>query len=115
MLYHNNHSASLSSPQVKPTHKQLDTLNGVNVTLFVSEAADLVSIKADNGEEYEFKLSKLREYAEQPEYEPELKKPNKCQVASGVAGVAHSALWGAIHPAAGVGAAVYWWGVGSQC
>lgn len=95
--------------------QEIELENGVNVTLFVNEAADLVSIKADNGEEYEFKLSELRAYAEQPEYERELKKPNKCQVASGVAGVAHSALWGAVHPAAGVAAAAYWWGIGTQC
>lgn len=45
---------------------------------------------------------------------------NGCQVATGAAGIAHGALWGAALggvPGALAGAAVgaFWWGVGTQC
>lgn len=54
----------------------------------------------------------------------QLKKPNQCQVASGIAGLAHSALWGAAVgavygnlPGVAVGTAVgaFWWAIGTQC
>lgn len=53
-----------------------------------------------------------------------LKTPNECQVASGIAGLAHSALWGTAvgvtfgnAPGAVAGAAIgaFWWFIGTQC
>ncbi|KAB3522646.1 hypothetical protein GC425_05425 [Corynebacterium sp. zg254] len=98
--------------------------NGVKATVEVDAVADSIRITADNGENYQFKLSELRSYVQNGDAEEGAealrKKPNSCQVATGIAGIAHSALWGAAvggpaGAAAGAAVGAFWWGVGSQC
>ncbi|MDO4929100.1 MAG: hypothetical protein Q3976_08615 [Corynebacterium sp.] len=94
---------------------------------------DTIEITADNDEHYVFSLSEVQTHAhnESAPATPQvkslktknLKRPNSCQVATGIAGVGHSALWSAAAGtvagpagiAAGAAAGAFWAALGTQC
>lgn len=98
--------------------------NGVTATIELDVPARRVSVSADNGTRITFGLNSLRAYVG-ANRSGELQHPvtplaNSCDVATGVAGIAHSALWGAAlggpaGVAAGIAVGAFWWGVSQGC
>lgn len=108
--------------------------NGISATLTFADENNTLTIEASNGENYVFDLDDLKEQTDPTSDNTigsnpaaslaRIKTPNSCQVATGIAGIAHSALWGAaVGGAVGAGAgavvgagyAAFWWLVGTQC
>lgn len=108
--------------------------NGVYATLTFEDESNTFTVDASNGESYILDLDALEERVNPTDSDTiesapaagsaRIKAPNSCQVATGIAGIAHSALWGAAvggavgagaGAAVGAGYAAFWWLVGTQC
>ena len=108
--------------------------NGISATLTFEDGNNTLAVDASNGENYVFELDDLEEQTNptsdnaigsNPDASlASIKTPNSCQVATGIAGIAHSTLWGAAvggavgagaGAVAGAGYAAFWWLVGTQC
>lgn len=101
--------------------------NGIIARMSFNKKTGVFHIGATNGIKYDININSISaNTVEQEKYEAELrmKRPNGCQVATGIMGLAHTALWsGAAGAAFGglAGVAVgtiygaFWWAVGTQC
>lgn len=96
--------------------------NGVIARMTFDEKTGVFHVGATNGADYDIDMERLaREGSDYASFEAEnRKRPNKCQVATGIAGIAHTTLWSAAvggpwGAVAGLGYGLFWWAVGSQC
>lgn len=95
--------------------------NGREAVLTVDEENDTVTVTTNDGSVLRAKASEIRQLAEYdgPVYLPRWGF-NKCQAATGIAGIAHSTLWGTAlggpaGAAAGAAAGAFWMLLGGFC
>lgn len=95
--------------------------NGVTATLTLDVPARRIFVSANNGTNITFDLNSLRAYVGSHRAgQVVVPYTNSCDVATGIAGIAHSALWGAAlggpaGVAAGVAVGAFWWGISQGC
>lgn len=95
--------------------------NGVTATITLDVPSRTISVSADNGAYLKFDLNSLRAHVgANRDGQAIAPLANSCDVATGIAGIAHSALWGAAlggpaGVAAGVAVGAFWWGVSQGC
>lgn len=92
--------------------------NGVVVEVTLLQQQGTIRLSASNGENYSFLVSDLQANGAADPLRSSL--TNACDVATGIAGIAHSALWGAALGgpagiAAGPAVGAFWWGISQGC
>lgn len=121
---HTENSSIISQSEIEELSNGIQTQevlleNGVSATLTLDKGADTFTISTDNGQYHEIDLNDARDFLDENTSTTAL-RTNACDVATGAAGIGHSALWsaalgGGVGLAAGAAVGAFWWAVSQGC